>query len=194
MVAGVIRVSESARFNEARVFTSQAPVRTYDKQHMLPPFESKLTPGTALAFLPESKTRGVMICKDLDFTSPSRQYGEAGANVLLVPAWDFDLDRWSHGHMAVMRGVEDGFAIVRAAKQGNLTVSDSCGRILAEGRSDAAPFATLLADVPAVHRETFYARWGDWFAWLALAIFLVTSLQMFRHRPVPDGSRTEWSP
>ena len=193
LVAGVIRVCPSSGLNEARVFTPRAPVRTYDKQHMLPPFESKLIPGTALTLLPESKIQGVMICKDLDFTNPSRQYGKAGAEVLLVPAWDFDLDRWSHGHMAVMRGVEDGFGIVRAAKQGNLMVSDYRGRILGEARSDAAPFATLLADVPEVRCETFYARWGDWFAWLALATAAVASMQMFRRRSIPDGSRTKAS-
>ena len=96
----------------------------------------------------------------MDFTPLSRQYGEAGTGLMLVPAWDFDLDRWLHGHMAVMRGVESGFSIARAAKQGYLTVSDDRGRILAETRSDAAPFATLIADVPAVHNTTLYRPAG----------------------------------
>ena len=61
-------------------------------------------------------------------------------------------------------------------------MSDPWGHILAETRSDAAPFATLVADVPDLHRETPYARWGDWFAWLALAIFGRTTLQIFRRR------------
>ncbi len=182
VVAGVVRDSGAARFNEARVFTPQAAVQTYDKQHLLPPFESKLTPGSALTFLPEARTRGVMICKDLDFTNPARQYGTAGADVLLVPAWDFNLDRWSHGHIAIMRGVENGFSVARAAKQGNLLVSDPCGRIVAETRSDSAPFATLLADVPAAHRPTLYARWGDWFAWLALAIFAAATAPLLQRR------------
>lgn len=81
-------------------------------------------------------------------TPLSREYGLAGVGVMLVPAWDFTLDRLWRGHMAVMRGVESGFSVVRAAKQGYLTVSDSRGRILAEATSDSAPFATLVADVP----------------------------------------------
>jgi apolipoprotein N-acyltransferase len=68
-----------------------------------------------------------------------------------------------------MRGVEDGFSIVRAAKNGYLTVTDDRGRILAETRSDSAPFATLIAEVPAVHDTTLYLLLGDWFAWLSLA-------------------------
>ena len=68
------------------------------------------------------------------------------------------------------RGVEDGFSLVRAAKNGYLTVSDDRGRVVAEMRSNAAPFATLLATVPAVHSVTLYQLLGDWFAWLACAL------------------------
>jgi len=99
-----------------------------------------------------------------------------------VPAWDFDLDRAWHGHMAVMRGVESGFGIVRAAKQGYLTVSDDRGRILAESRSDSAPFSTLVADVPVMHDTTLYLVLGDWFAWLALATLVFTLVQFYRLR------------
>ena len=101
---------------------------------------------------------------------------------MLVPAWDFNLDRAWHGHIAIMRGVEDGFSVVRAAKQGLLTVSDNRGRILAEQRSDAAPFATLLAGVPAGHSPTLYVLGGNWFAWLALALAAFTVVQLFRLR------------
>jgi apolipoprotein N-acyltransferase len=93
---------------------------------------------------------------------------------MLVPAWDFTLDRLYHGHMAIMRGVESGFGIARAARGGYLTVSDSRGRILAEKQSNSAPFATLLANVPAVHDNTVYLMLGDWFAWLTLATLAFT--------------------
>jgi apolipoprotein N-acyltransferase len=90
--------------------------------------------------------------------------------------------------MAVMRGVESGFSLTRAAKQGYLTVSDNRGRILAETRSDAAPFVTLIADVPAVHDTTVFVLLGDWFAWLALAILVFTLVQFYRlrHTRMPE--------
>jgi apolipoprotein N-acyltransferase len=103
--------------------------------------------------------------------------GGAGVGLMLVPAWDFDEDRSFHGHMAVMRGVESGFGVVRSAKQGYLTVSDDRGRILAETLSGSAPFATLLAAVPAVHDTTLYLLLGDWFAWLVLALLVFTFVQ-----------------
>jgi len=192
IVVGLVHVSPPVKYNRALIYAPEAPRQTYDKHHMLPPFESKLKPGTELTFLHElSGTWGVAICKDMDFTALSRQYGNAGAGLMLVPAWDFVLDRWSHGHMAMMRGVEDGFSIVRAAKQGYLTVSDDRGRILGETRSDSAPFATLIADVPAGHDTTLYLLLGDWFAWVALAILLFTLVQLCRlpSRP-PIVSRT----
>jgi apolipoprotein N-acyltransferase len=123
-------------------------------------------------------TLGVAICKDMDFTGLSRSYGNAGTGLLLVPAWDFVLDRFAHGHIAVMRGVEDGFGIARAARRGYLTVSDNRGRVLAETQSDSAPFATLIADVPAVHDKTFYLRFGNWFAWVVLTVLGLALLRL----------------
>jgi apolipoprotein N-acyltransferase len=179
IVIGLVHTSQPSEYNQARVYTPQSPVASYDKHHMLPPYESNLTPGTTLTLLPQAQgTRGVAICKDMDFTPLSRRYGNAGAGLMLVPAWDFNIDRAWHGHIAVMRGVEDGFSIARAAKDGYLTVSDDRGRIVSETRSDSAPFATLLADVPAAHDRTLYLLLGNWFAWLSLAICAGTLLRL----------------
>ena len=156
IVVGLIEVSPPLKFNQARIYSPRAPVSTYDKRHLLPPFESKLKPGTALTLLPhQSATWGVAICKDMDFTPLSREYGAARIGLMLVPAWDFNLDRTWHGHIALMRGVESGFSIARAAKQGYLTVSDNRGRVIAESRSDSKPFVTLIADVPESTTEPF---------------------------------------
>lgn len=181
LVVGVVEVSAPVSYNQARVYIPGEPLQKYNKHHMLPPFESRFKRGTTLSLLREpSGIWGVAICKDMDFTALSRDYGKSGAGVMLVPAWDFVADRWAHGHMAVMRGVEDGFSIARAARQGYLTVSDNRGRILAETQSDSSPFASLLADVPSVHDKTLYLLMGDWFAWLAMLILALASAQLFR--------------
>jgi apolipoprotein N-acyltransferase len=175
IIVGLIEVSPPLKFNQARIYSPWAPVSTFDKHHLLPPFESRLKPGTTLTFLPhQSATWGIAICKDMDFTPLSREYGAARIGLMLVPAWDFNLDRIWHGHIALMRGVESGFSIARAAKQGYLTASDNRGRVIAESRSDSGPFVTLLADVPEVHDGTFYILAGDWFAWAAIATLVAT--------------------
>jgi apolipoprotein N-acyltransferase len=198
VVVGVLRVSPPGadrplklRYNEARVYTPGEPVASYDKEHMLPPFESNLTPGTTLTLLRSSASQGtwgVAICKDMDFTQLSRRYGEAGAGLMLVPGWDFFSDAISHGHMAIMRGVESGFGVVRSAKGGSLYVSDNRGRIMAEIRSDALPFTALMASVPETHDRTLFLSLGDWFAWVAVAILALCLVQLVRSRPAPPAS------
>ena len=180
IIAGVVRVASPLKYNEARVYVPHTQVASYDKEHMLPPFESDLEPGKTLTLLPRTgEIVGVAICKDMDFARPALSYGEAGAGVMLVPAWDFFLDNAWHGHIAVMRGVENGFSVVRSAKGGYLTVSDWRGRIVAESRSDSGPFATLIADVPAQHHATVYQRLGDWFAWLSLGLLAFVLVRAF---------------
>lgn len=180
IVAGVVRVDKPRKYNEARVYLPHVQVASYDKEHMLPPFESDLQPGTTLTMLPKERGAiGVAICKDMDFALPARSYGEAGAGVMLVPAWDFFVDDAWHGHIAVMRGVEDGFSVVRSAKGGFLTVSDWRGRIVAEARSNSAPFAALVADVPAEHHGTIYQRLGDWSAWVSVGLLAFVVLRLW---------------
>jgi apolipoprotein N-acyltransferase len=183
VVVGVIRIETPLRYNEAQVFRPRALMLSYDKEHMLPPFESRLTPGQNLVSSTiASQPVGVAICKDLDFISPARRYGKEGTGLLLAPAWDFNIDRAYHGHIAIMRGVENGYSIARAAKNGYLTVSDNRGRILAEKRSDSAAFPTLLLDVPTAHDSTIYLKFGDWFAWLAIALLGSSLIALVRPR------------
>lgn len=190
IVVGEVHISGGAKYNQARVYQPHTEVLSYDKEHMLPPFESPLTPGTSLVTLPQrSGIWGVAICKDMDFAGPSERYGKADVGLMLVPAWDFKRDRVWHGHIAVMRGVEDGFSIARTAKNGLLTVTDDRGRVLAETRSDAGPFATLIASVPVVHSATVYLLLGDWFAWVACGLLVLVVVQLCRIALRPRGLR-----
>jgi apolipoprotein N-acyltransferase len=174
VVVGLIRRDSQGLWNEARVYLPQGgPPLTYEKHHMLPPYESQFVVGTALTSLHQpSGNWGVTICKDMDFPALSRQYAKEGTALLLVPAWDFDSDGWLHSRMAILRGVEAGFSIARAPRHGILTITDDRGRVLAERSTNAAPFATLVAEIPVVHHPTLYSKCGDWFAWLCIALFL----------------------
>ncbi len=115
---------------------------------------------------------GLAICKDMDFHDIGQAYAARNAQLLLVPAWDFSIDGWLHSRMAIMRGVENGFAIARAARSGRLTLSDDRGRVLAEASSEKHD-AELVGDLPLRETQTLYSRWGDWFAWLDLAALIV---------------------
>jgi apolipoprotein N-acyltransferase len=115
----------------------------------------------------------------MDFPQLSREYAGEGANLLLVPAWDFNLDRWLHARMAVLRAVENGFALARSARNGLLTLSDNRGRILAEAATVPSRFVSITGKVNVAREKTFYAQGGDWFAWLCVAMFVVLLASRF---------------
>ena len=147
----------------------------YDKHHLLPGVEPE-KPGDKRVVLDKPSGRwGLQICKDMDFPKLSREYAAEGANLLLVPAWDFNRDGWLHARMAVLRAVENGFALARSARNGLLTLSDNRGRILAETETVPDRFASITGKVNVSREETFYARTGDWFAWLCVAVFVSLS-------------------
>jgi apolipoprotein N-acyltransferase len=102
---------------------------------------------------------------------------------MLVAGWDFVVDGAWHGHMASMRGVEEGFSVARAAKNVLLTVSDNRGRIVGEQRSDASAFWVLLVKVPTEHPQTVYQLAGDWFVWLTFGILGSALVRMLKTRP-----------
>ena len=81
---------------------------------------------------------GVEICKDMDFPAWSRKYGALGVRLLAVPSLDFGRDGRLHSRMAVTRGVENGYAVVRAAGQG-LTISDAYGACWRNKRRPECP-------------------------------------------------------
>ena len=162
-----------AERNMAMVFQPKATSpATYSKHHLIPGFERQYTPGDDYTLLDGTPRIGLAICKDMDFHDIGHAYAARNAQLLLVPAWDFSIDGWLHSRMAIMRGVENGFAIARAARSGRLTLSDDRGRVLAEASSEKHD-AELVGDLPLRETQTLYSRWGDWFAWLDLAALIV---------------------
>jgi len=145
LVAGLNLAGSSPWRNVAVAFGPDGrKLVEYDKRHMLPGPESGYQVGdTPGLFLPW----GVEICKDMDFQPWSREYARRGVKLLAVPAWDFVRDGRFHSRMAVVRGVENGFAIARTAQQGLLTLSDSRGRILAEASSGKAAEVLLVGEL-----------------------------------------------
>jgi apolipoprotein N-acyltransferase len=132
--------------------------------------EATFTSGREFVVRPVGTGRvGIAICKDMDFPALGRRYAALGVDALLVPGWDFERDAWWHARMAVLRGVESGFAVVRAARNGLLTVSDRYGRIVDVAASSSAPVASLAVLAPLGSGEpTVYARLGDAFGWLCV--------------------------
>jgi len=146
----------------------------YAKRHRLMPFEARFPPGTTPGLLGEGKA--MAICKDMDFPDTIRKDAHAGLRMMAVPAWDSDADAWIHARMAVMRGVENGFAVVRAANHGLLTASDSRGRLIAQKVARPHQMDSILADLPVGPGPTLYTRTGNVFPWATLGLTLLLSV------------------
>src|SRR5450830_1107091 len=165
----------AGRRNLAWLFSPDgaAPV-SYQKHHLAPP-ERDFLAGSAYAVQPVAgQAMGLAICKDMHFAPLGLAYGKAGAQTMLVPAWDFQFDAWMGARMTVVRGVENGYAVLRAAREGVLTVSDAYGRVLAERASSSMPGSTLLAPLPAHPSVSTWAGWlGPLFGWLCVALGVI---------------------
>jgi apolipoprotein N-acyltransferase len=184
----VVGASENAtpRRNLALVFGPDgALLSEYEKRHLVPGIEGSYSQGTESAVLDLAGARvGVAICKDNDFPPWLRQYGVQGARMLIVPALDFDIDDRLHARVAVVRGIENGASLARAAGRGRITLSDAYGRIILERATAEAPVVTLVDDLPQGPGTTLYNRFGDWFGWLCvIAMFgLLVASRFFARR------------
>ncbi len=174
MVVGCTYSQDRLYRNAALVFDPAGQViATYHKAHLVRGFEAAFTPGKQISVFPFDTLRaGVAICKDLDFASYIRQYGQK-AGLLFVPANDFEVDDWLHSRMAILRSVENGFPMVRAARHGRFTISDHTGRIVGEALTVSGQKTALLGAVPLVHRPTFYTQTGDWLGVVSLILTVI---------------------
>jgi apolipoprotein N-acyltransferase len=109
------------------------------------------------------------ICFDADFPALIRQAGQARADILLVPANDWQPVDVLHARAATFRAVENGVALVRATGNGLSIAVDSLGRPLATADYYATDKLTMVASLPTRGTATLYARIGDSLAYVCAA-------------------------
>ncbi len=161
--------------NRAFVFVPDGTVETYEKRHLLAPFETEI-PGRDPGFL--GAGYATQICKDMDFAGTVRATAGHGVRLMIVPADDFGRDQWIHARMAIMRGIENGFAVLRSAFDGLETISDAQGRVLASAPTSEAGMVAVQADVPLGSGPTLYTRVGDLFPYVCALLSLLVGVRM----------------
>ncbi|OFX15025.1 MAG: apolipoprotein N-acyltransferase [Armatimonadetes bacterium RBG_19FT_COMBO_69_19] len=146
-------------------------VSRYDKVRLVAFGEYGVRPGTRHEPLWTPLGRvGVAICFESIFPDVGRALVRGGADVLAVITNDGWFDGTSggaqHAAQASLRAVETGRWVIRAANTGLTVVIDPAGRI--RGGVPARTEAVLVSGVSLAQGETFYARFGDLFALVAL--------------------------
>nr|HRC87701.1 carbon-nitrogen hydrolase family protein [Thermoanaerobaculia bacterium] len=184
LVVGLNRIGRPQRLNSALVFGPDGRLLLdYTKRYLLPGFETGYAVGEVPGFFElDGRKVGVMICKDLDFPLWARRYSQAGARLVLAPAWDFVADGPLHAHMGQMRAIEQGFSLARSAQEGLLAAWDDRLRHRHETPTAAAPDVSLVVDLPLGRGPTLYSRWGDWLAWSSVVASLVLLAASWRRR------------
>lgn len=185
IVVGFAHWDGNLKYNYALIFLARggAPV-VYLKHH-----DPVSPPGRELLLPPVAGARaGIEICQDINLANPTRDYAATGTQLLLIPASDEDDNGWQHSRMALLRGVENGQAIVWSDRTGTLMIADGHGRVLADAHTGGpGPFTTIIADLPTGPGATPYTHFGDWFAWLSLAVALGGLVTTLRRSPTPRG-------
>ena len=105
LVIGMNHVSGAVRHNEARIYAPGVAVRSYDKEHLLPPFENMFTPGTSRTVLRgmgrNAEQRGAWRSARIS-TSPSRR-GAMGGRGWACCSLRRGISRWMRSGMGTLR-------------------------------------------------------------------------------------------
>jgi apolipoprotein N-acyltransferase len=157
---------------------------SYLKSHAVPGWEAgimKVGDGRLPVIQTSDGRIAAAICFDADFPEFMRQAGQGAADLLIVPANDWQEVKDIHSQMAAFRAIENGVPLVRATASGLSSAFDPWGRVLGVTDYFAAGDGTMTVQVPMGGVRTVYARTGDLFAWLCVAgLTVVTAAILMR--------------
>ncbi len=140
---------------------------------------SDFSPGDRPVLLPVGDRRvSVAICYEIVYPELIRQFVSEGSELLTAITNDAWYGRSSapfqHFSQASMRAIEQGRYLVRAANTGISGIVDPYGHQMA--RSGMFEPAVIVGDVRLLSGLTVYARIGDLFAYLSVAMTVAALL------------------
>ena len=192
-------------FNSAVLINSQGKeVAQYDKIYLLPFGESVPAPlqsivpafvgsfsyGSEYDLLPLGDAKaGVMICFESHFGELSREYVRNGADVIIEMTNDGYLGPTpvlrQHLANAVFRAVETNRPVLRATNVGITAYINERGEVLDPAESYTEDYRIWNVS-KSDGSQTFYVKYGEWFAWLCSIVtiaLLVAAFGWRRERP-----------
>jgi len=154
------------------------------------PFADGFTPGPGPITFPLARNvrAAPLICYEDLMPELARAFvKETRANLLVNitnDAWyGRSVGPWQHARLAQWRAIETRRSLIRATNTGVTALINAKGEMVR-----SLPLftdATMPAEVEILDGETFYVRFGDWFAWgatiLSAAIVLLVAQRRFRH-------------
>ena len=150
------------------------------------PFADGFTagPGPVVFHLPRGVRIAPLICYEDLMPDLSRKFvGETRANLLVNltnDAWyGKSIGPWQHLWLAQSRAIETRRSLLRVTNTGVTSLINAKGELVKSLPMFTA--AVMQTDVEILNGETYYVRFGDWFAWGMTAIaFGIVLLHMKR--------------
>ena len=201
-VNGVMRTTEAPYNSAAMLNEAGQRAFAYDKMHLVPFGEYEPFPffhavvtsvseevggfrkGTnrAVGKFSNGNTFSVFICYEAIYGGEIREFVDRGAQLLV----NISNDGWfgkseaaeQHLRMVRVRAVENRRWVVRDTNSGITAASDPYGNVVRVMSRDARDSADLAYDFRA--DKTIYTRFGDWFAWMCVAVSAILFLATFR--------------
>ncbi len=128
----------------------------------------------------------VAICFDMDYPGLIRKAKDA--DIMLVPAYDTKKISDYHTRVAFLRGVENGFSIVRQANEGTSISADYLGNTLTYQKFFYTQPSVMISDVPTRGEGTLYGSIGNIFLLLAAAaipVLFASQIKRLRRKSEP---------
>lgn len=203
---GSNRAWQNKDYVSAFLFSPDGQVQGfYDKKQLVPfgefiPFAGvvqQLFPdvkvlGELGGFVPGQKEQSLLqlgqiplgntICYESIFPEIWRKQAKEGARFMTNitnDAWFFDTDApYQHLAVSVLRAVELRRPVLRAANTGISAIIAPEGDILARAELNTRAMLSEDLSLPMGLDISFYTRWGDWFSWICVVIYVTVLISV----------------
>ena len=166
-------------------------VSEYLKQGLVPSEVAEYVRGEGSAPIVETPYGkiAILICSDAFFQNLVRgQVGRYGADILLVPAWDFEGVKYFWTYGTAFRAIENGLSMFRPARESVSIAVDYQGRPVVLSDYFLTDQSIVYADLPTEGRVKIYSLLGDWFAWLSSAGLVLLVVMALANRKSEKNS------
>ena len=153
---------------------------------------SDFSPGAVAVVMPVGPHRlSTAICYEIVYPDLIADFVAHGSQLLTTitnDAWYGDSSApYQHFWQAVVRSVEQGRYLVRAANTGISGIVDPYGRV--QAMSPVFERTVVVGEARYLESRTVYGRTGDTFAWACVLVTLLACVATWRRTTAPSLSR-----
>lgn len=149
--------------NKFVFLTSEGKIAQVYRKHHPVPGEPSITGTEPIEVIdrPYGRVAGA-ICYDYDFPALAARHGRLGTDIAVIPSSDWKGVDPSHGLISRVRGIENGFSILRPTRWAVSAIFDQLGRPRAWMSASESDRGILVSDIPTKRVPTLYSVVGDW--------------------------------